>query len=342
MLRAAGPTDVDDVIGRARAFIATPPSVHIPQPPTWAMRVSKPEVPLSEIEGHEQQLAAKDELIGALDEESARLTATRDVDLLRLGPDDFVRVVGAMFDAYRAGEVLEGHLPLVLDGVLDGLAADARDAAVLALAEVDDIQVIVVTDDETVTRRVRDAGGTIVQWPTSESSTPATAAGSRQYRRPPRIRPLAEGRRGPLSRTDDQRWPSRPDPGGCFRRVSRDLAIVTFALTGLRFAIGRHGHLPGGAGAVTAIPGSTTALVRWTPPTAIGGSAITSYVVTPYAGTTALAKKVVGNVTQTSIAGLTNKKAYTFRVAATNANGTGPQRATAAIVIGTPVRADRA
>ena len=47
-----------------------------------------------------------------------------------------------MFDAYRTGEVLEGHLPLVLDGVVDGLAVDARDAAVLALAAVDDIQVI--------------------------------------------------------------------------------------------------------------------------------------------------------------------------------------------------------
>jgi hypothetical protein len=165
-----GSTDAHDVVERARAFIAAPPSVHIPQPPTWAMRVSKSEVPLSAIEGHEQQLAAKDEMIEALDGESARLTATRDVDLLRLGPDDFVRVVGALFDAYRAGEVLEGHLPLVLDGVLDGLAADARDAAVPALGEVDDIQVIVVTDEERVANRVREAGGTIVQWPAPEST----------------------------------------------------------------------------------------------------------------------------------------------------------------------------
>jgi hypothetical protein len=170
VLADEGPTDADHVIARARAFIAAPPSVHIPQPPTWAMRVSKSEVPLSEFERHEEQLVAKDEMIGALDGESARLTATRDVDLLRLGPDDFVRVVGALFDAYRAGEVLEGHLPLVLDGVLDGLAGDARDAAVRALAAVDDIQVIVVTDEATVARRVREAGGTIVQWPASEST----------------------------------------------------------------------------------------------------------------------------------------------------------------------------
>jgi hypothetical protein len=169
VLREEGITELDDVVERARAFIATPPSVHIPQPPTWAMRVSKSEVPLSEIEGLEHQLHAKDALIADVDGESAHIAATCDLDLLRLGPDDFVRVVDAMFDAYRAGEVLEGHLPLVLDGVLDGLAADARDAAVLALAKADDLQVIVVTDEETVTRRVRDAGGTIVHWPAPES-----------------------------------------------------------------------------------------------------------------------------------------------------------------------------
>jgi hypothetical protein len=166
---AAGTAAEGDVIERARAFIATPPSVHIPQPPTWAMRVSKTEVPLSELEGLEHQLNAKDEMIGGLDVESARITSTRDLELLRLGPEDLERVVSAMFDAYRAGEVLEGHLPLVLDGVVDGLAADAREAAVHALAAVDDIQVIVVTDEEIVTRLVREAGGAIVHWPATES-----------------------------------------------------------------------------------------------------------------------------------------------------------------------------
>jgi hypothetical protein len=169
LLREEGIFDHDDVVGRARAFIAAPPSVHIPQPPTWAMRVSRPEVPLGEIEGLENQLAEKDQLIEELAVENIRLVAARESDLLRLGPDDFVRAVGAMVDAYRAGEVLEGHLPLVLDGVLDGLAADARDAAVLALASVDDAQVIVVTADDAVTQRVDAAGGTIVRWPGPEA-----------------------------------------------------------------------------------------------------------------------------------------------------------------------------
>jgi hypothetical protein len=169
LLHEEGIVDLDDVMRRARVFIATPPSVHIPQPPTWAMRVSRPDVPLGEIEGLEDQLAEKDERLEELAVENARLVLARESDLMRLGPDDFVRVVGAMFDAYRAGEVLEGHLPLVLDGVLDGLAADARDAAVLALARVDDAQVIVVTADEAVTQRVSAAGGTIVRWPSPEA-----------------------------------------------------------------------------------------------------------------------------------------------------------------------------
>ena len=177
VLREEGITDIDDVVARARVFIATPPSVHIPQPPTWAMLTGVSElqaggvsaIPLHEIEGLERQLLAKDESLRDLESEIAHVVATRDLDLLRLGPDDFVRVIEAMFDAYRAGEVLEGHLPLVLDGVLDGLAGDSRDAGVVALAEVDDIQVIVVTDDLTVSRRVGAAGGTIVEWPSPES-----------------------------------------------------------------------------------------------------------------------------------------------------------------------------
>jgi hypothetical protein len=169
LLREEGIVELDDVVGRARAFIATPPSVHIPQPPTWAMRVSRPDVPLAEMEGLENELAEKEQVLEELAVQNIRLVAARESDLLRLGPDDFVRAVGAMVDAYRAGEVLEGHLPLVLDGVLDGLAADARDAAVLALASVDDAQVIVVTADDAVMQRIAAAGGTIVRWPGPEA-----------------------------------------------------------------------------------------------------------------------------------------------------------------------------
>jgi hypothetical protein len=85
--------------------------------------------------------------------------------------------------------------------------------------------------------------------------------------------------------------------------------------------------VPAAPTAVTATPGNASASVSWTPP-ANGGSPITSYTVTPYAGTTALAAKTVSGSpapTLTSIAGLTNGTAYTFGVTATNAVGAGPQ-----------------
>src|SRR4029079_13509629 len=100
------------------------------------------------------------------------------------------------------------------------------------------------------------------------------------------------------------------------RRITRSiavlstLAIMTVAVTALGSGLAGAASLPMAPQYVSATPGNTTALVRWTAPVSNGGSAITNYVVTPYAGTTALAKKVVGNVTETSITGLTNKKAY--------------------------------
>jgi hypothetical protein len=164
-LRGAGIDVLDDVMGQARAFLQSPPSVHIPQAPTWPMMVPGSVVPLGEVERLEQQRVEQEDLLEEIGVEMLRLDTTRDSDLVQLAPSDFVRVIEAMLDAYRAGEVLEGRLPLVLDGVLDGLDVEVRDAAVLALADADDAQIIVVTDDAEVTKRVSDAGGTIVRWP---------------------------------------------------------------------------------------------------------------------------------------------------------------------------------
>ena len=170
VLRGAGVAVVGDVVGHARVFMASPPSVHIPQPPTWPMLVARPVVPLGEVEALEQQRDAQQQILDGLEADMMRLDAARDEDLAQLAPDDFVRVIDAMFDAYRAGDVLEGRLPLILDGVLDGLAAEVRDPAVLALADADDVQVIVVTDDPEVTNRVSEAGGTVGRWSEPETS----------------------------------------------------------------------------------------------------------------------------------------------------------------------------
>jgi hypothetical protein len=85
---------------------------------------------------------------------------------------------------------------------------------------------------------------------------------------------------------------------------------------------------------VTATAADASAQVSWTAP-ANNGSAITSYTVTPYIGTTAQTPTTVSGsppATSVTVSGLTNGTAYTFRVSATNAVGTGPQSTASAAV----------
>ena len=71
-----------------------------------------------------------------------------------------------------------------------------------------------------------------------------------------------------------------------------------------------------------------SAQVSWTAPEDDGGSAITGYTITPFIGSTAQDPvDVSGSTTSKTITGLTNGTAYTFRVKATNAVGTGANSA---------------
>lgn len=83
--------------------------------------------------------------------------------------------------------------------------------------------------------------------------------------------------------------------------------------------------LPGAPTITSATAGTNAATLTWTAP-ANGGSPITGYTVTPYVGDVAQTPQAfTGTATTRIVTGLTAGATYTFRVAATNAAGTGPQ-----------------
>jgi hypothetical protein len=96
--------------------------------------------------------------------------------------------------------------------------------------------------------------------------------------------------------------------------------------------------VPAAPTAVTATAGVGAATVGWTAPTNNGGSAITGYKVVPYkAGVAQTATTVGAEATQTTVTGLTGGSSYTFKVAAANTVGTGPESAASNAVTPTAV-----
>lgn len=83
------------------------------------------------------------------------------------------------------------------------------------------------------------------------------------------------------------------------------------------------GNVPGKPTNVKATAGNASATLKWTAP-ANNESAITSYIVTIYKGTTSTTRTFHSAATTEKITSLTNGTKYSFAVAAVNGFGTGP------------------
>lgn len=102
-------------------------------------------------------------------------------------------------------------------------------------------------------------------------------------------------------------------------------------------ALASCGPVPTAPAFPAAAPGNASATVSWWPANG-NGFPITASVITPFIAGVAQTPQVFANNTNVQVVtGLTNGTTYTFKIAATNANGTGPTSgATAPTKVGVP------
>jgi hypothetical protein len=126
-------------------------------------------------------------------------------------------------------------------------------------------------------------------------------------------------------------------PSGAFVFTEAGNAAVRFVDSAFAGAVPPSAPtVPGAPTIGSATFGNASATVRWTAPSANGGSAITGYQVRVLdsAGAQVGALRPAGaTATSLLVTGLTNGASYRFQVAATNAVGAGPNSALSAVVV---------
>ncbi len=160
-LRAADVGETLNVVATARVFLAVP---RFPRP-AGAGHASTSALGPEEIAELAEQRREHEQVLAELEGELARLDHLGTVPVEHLPPGDLVAALDLVFDRYRSGALLDGRLPMVIDGVIDEIAPESRDAAVRHLAAADDIQIIVVSDDPELLQSLAYAGASLVRWP---------------------------------------------------------------------------------------------------------------------------------------------------------------------------------
>jgi outer membrane protein assembly factor BamB len=127
-------------------------------------------------------------------------------------------------------------------------------------------------------------------------------------------------------------FPTSIDATPHFAAPSSALGLILIGtnsgVTAFRGPSGPPPHALGAPSAVGATAGLHRATVHWKAPANPAGAPVTGYMVTPFLGSTAQARRTfTGTATSHTITGLGSRKTYTFRVAALNRAGTGPDSA---------------
>jgi hypothetical protein len=138
----------------AAPVVATHPSLSTSSPAAAA----ELQALLEERTEHDDALAQLEAELEFVD--GQRLRSFDDLDVPSL-----TVTVDSILDRYRAGQLMAGRLPLVFDGVFDGMSAAVGTAIARHLSSVEDVQVIVVTAQPHVVDSFAGVGAVTFQWP---------------------------------------------------------------------------------------------------------------------------------------------------------------------------------